>query len=240
MSIVEVISPDYIKVMSGVGLGIVGTLAVTWVRQVDIAHAQQRITAFLREEDEQDAAFLAEHRARFALPAAPSADPHVTGELVAVMPHDVPTSDDPGTADEDDVHSDGFPWWGWLLMPLVILAVAVLLPFWVLWLAGEWTVGKAQQVRAAWRRRRDERHMVGSGEQATDVDPFAELLAAEPEPQPEPVTIVHVNHRYRKPGDTGMFPLVKVVGDKRAGRHRAEPEMPAINVPAQRTGDADA
>lgn len=213
------------------------------------------------------------------LPLCWNADPHVTGELVAVAVgpdrccdgHDTdecngygdlseaccercpdwdwtpqsnplpaladePHHDDEDAPSDDDVHADGFPWWGWLLMPLVIAAVAVLLPFWVLWLAGEWTVGKFQAARAGWRRRRDERHMVGSGEQATDTDPFAEMLAT---PEPEPVTIVRVNHHYRDPGMTGQFPLVKVVGDKAAGRHRrAEPEMPAINatIPAQRTG----
>lgn len=109
MSIVEVISPDYIKVMSGVGLGVVATLAVTWVRQVDIAHAQQRINAFMRDEDEQDARFLAEHRQRFALPAAPD----VTGEVVAVEHHDV---------DEDAPSDDTERPYLWVL---VIVAVVV-------------------------------------------------------------------------------------------------------------------
>jgi hypothetical protein len=128
-------------------------------------------------------------------------------------------------ADEQADHTDtDRPRWWATVAAFVVLAPAAFL------------AGQFKALAAWWRRRRDERYLIGSGEQATDVDPFAELLAHVEAVEPEPVSIVRVNHRYRRPGDTGLFPLVKVVGDKAAGRHRAEPEMPAINatVPAQR------
>jgi hypothetical protein len=92
----------------------------------------------------------------------------------------------------------------------------------------DWLPNLLQQ----WRERND----IGSG------DGIGEVLAASgyelDAPEPEPVRIVR-NNRYRDPGMTGQFPLVKVVGDKAAGRHRKrpEPEMPAINasIPTQRT-----
>lgn len=97
----------------------------------------------------------------------------------------------------------------------------------------DWLPNLLQQ----WRERND----VGSGEQATEPgEALRQVLAASGYEldEPEPVRIVRTN-RYRDPGMTGAYPLVKVVGDKAAGRHRAapEPEMPAVNaaIPAQRT-----
>lgn len=134
---------------------------------------------------------------------------------------DRPAEDDDEVGEEQPGESwfDGLVRvWHRLLDAMHRAATGPVLP---LWLVRWW------QSLGASRR---ERHMVGSGEQATDRDPFAELLA---HVEQQPVTIVHRDHRYRDPGMTGQYPLVKVVGDKAAGRHRAE-------VPAQRSGDADA
>jgi hypothetical protein len=142
------------------------------------------------------------------VPAIEAADDDaITGELVAVMPYEVPASDDPD-APAEDTDRPGL----WLVLAAIPAA---------LW----------QRVRDWFRSlgaARRERHLIGSGEQATDRDPFAELLA---HVEQQPVTIVHRDHRYRDPGMTGAFPLVKVVGDKAAGRHRAD-----VVIPEQRTG----
>lgn len=68
------------------------------------------------------------------------------------------------------------PWWSPLAIAVAVLLVGLLLPVWLAWLACEWLAGKAQSAAATWRRRRDERYLIGSGEQATAGDPFAELL----------------------------------------------------------------
>jgi hypothetical protein len=110
-----------------------------------------------------------------------------------------------------------------------------------------WPIRLVQRAVAAWRRRRDERHLIGSGEQATDVDPFAELLAhveAEPlvldiadeaELDEQRAEWVALNPPANLGPDgqrhwndvTAMHEVVV------QGRHRKMP----INVPAQRTGD---
>lgn len=232
-------------------LMLTGGIIVGWFLRADLSTSIEAARLVARN-DEQAARWLWLRGYR----STPHAGPDITPEPLAIEAGDtvlgevlhvehatgpLPVlADMPAGEDEvgDEQPGEAWPWWTPFAIGAAVLAVAVLLPFWAAWLASEWAVDKARRVAAAWRRRRDERYLIGSGEQATDVDPFAELLAHVEAVEPEPVSIVRVNHRYRRPGDTGLFPLVKVVGDKAAGRHRAEPEMPAINatVPAQRTG----
>lgn len=174
----------------------------------------------------------------------PHAGPDVTPEPDVAQPQMLALSDRPAA---DDDERDGHI--GYLLA--LAVAYVVLAP--VAFVRGQaGALGAWLRDRViAWKARRAERHQIGSGEQATSDDPFAELLAhAERDPaegirqvlaasgieldedEPEPVRIAH---RYRDPGMTGQFPLVKVVGDKPAGRHR---EMPIV-IPAQREGGAD-
>lgn len=59
---------------------------------------------------------------------------------------------------------------------------------------------------------------------ALEVEAWRAANPVTPEPQPQ-------RHGYRRPGETGQYPHVQVVGDKAAGRHRAEV------IPAQHEGE---
>jgi hypothetical protein len=205
-------------VMSAVpALLVTGGLIVGWFLRGDLA-TNIEVAKLNADNDARTARWLWQRGYRSTPHAGPDVtddvpaieaadDDAITGELVAVMPYEVHASDDPDAPAED---TDRPGLW------LVLAAIPA-----VLW----------QRVRDVFRSlgaARRERHLIGSGEQATADDPFAELLS---HVEAEPVTIVHRSHRYRDPGMTGAFPLVKVVGDKAAGRHRAD-----VVIPEQRTG----
>lgn len=143
------------------------------------------------------------------------ADDAVTGEVLAIDGVDTETD-----APHDD--TDRPRWWASVVAFVVLAPIA-------------FARRQLPALAAWWRRRRDERYLIGSGEQATDVDPFAELLAhATSQPPTNPTYKSH-----RCPHDT--------VADRDPGyqsRHTAAGYetgiFPVINVPTQRSGDADA
>lgn len=174
--IINAIPPDALLPVAGAMVGWVGHMLWFRSERAHVAAGMARIRQFMRGNDE----WLTSQQQRHAVEPKPvDAEvlhvEHATGPLPAITAEPEVTADDLAPLGP----KDGWraPWWSPLAIAAAVLAVAVLLPFWALWLAGEWAVGKAQRVAAAWRRRRDERYLIGSGEQATDVDPFAELLA---------------------------------------------------------------
>jgi hypothetical protein len=238
-------------------LMLTGGIIVGWFLRADLSTSIEAARLVARN-DEQAARWLWKRGYR----STPHAGPDITPEPLAIEAGDtvlgevlhvehatgpLPVlADVPAGEDEVGDEQPGEAWFAGIVRALnrarrIALVAVVVPPLFVWSWCVHWPIGKAKSAAAAWRRRRDERYLIGSGEQATSVDPFAELLAHVEAVEPEPVSIVRVNHRYRRPSDTGLFPLVKVVGDKAAGRHRQapEPEMPAVNaaIPAQRTGD---
>ena len=191
--------------------------------------------AAFAQAEQRDAAFEETRNKPWYWPTGPAieavpADDHMTGELLAVDGVDTEADAPAEDTDRKDL---------WR----VLLGLASDL------------VDRVHDWLPNLLRERRERDQVGDGRALAEVlaasgyeldeetDEEFEAAVNRAEAEPEPVRIVRVN-RYRDPGMTGQFPLVKVVGDKAAGRHRLrpEPEMPAVNpVPKQRDGgDRDA